>query len=415
MEDETGGGSFEDDDQIDEDYGDRGDISEDDAGEVIPRVVHVCRARAAPLASRSPRARDHLAPRGGARGCCVGALCRPAAPDSQALGPPGLHHSQSDEEEHDGGGFGGRQDEEEVPSGDEVSGAGGGSGDEEGAGEDEEEEEDEEDEEDEDEDEEEEEEDVDAEDMARAERAAAAGGSAGHAHNIGALDALLEAATGVVPVRASPHGGSAWAHGENGAGGQGAGEISQAEKVLMAAKEKPKKKDNKAWPAASRPVARHEHEVMSTDTRAWVHKMQKMHGYSDQQFARWSGVPIERFLGYMQGDVDPRVTNQLRRYIKVLIDKEAKRKEAELAALAARADGAVPGEAGTSLPPPVKYKLKVDKVDAVSIKNKAQSFNPHMFDTLDQATPQGRLVRPHPARYTAHPPPQFFRPACTPS
>ena len=57
----------------------------------------------------------------------------------------------------------------------------------------------------------------------------------------------------------------------------------------------------------------------------------------------------------------------------------------------------------------------LDKVDAVSIKNKAQSFNPHMFDTLDQATPQGRLVRPHPARYTAHPPPQFFSPACTPS
>jgi hypothetical protein len=33
-------------------------------------------------------------------------------------------------------------------------------------------------------------------------------------------------------------------------GGDGEGEISQAEKVLMTAKEKPKKKDNKTWPAA---------------------------------------------------------------------------------------------------------------------------------------------------------------------
>jgi hypothetical protein len=44
--------------------------------------------------------------------------------------------------------------------------------------------------------------------------------------------------------------------------------------------------------------------------------------WGGEQFARWSGVPIDRFTGYMQGDVDPRVTNQLRRYIKVLIDKE---------------------------------------------------------------------------------------------
>ena len=210
---------------------------------------------------------------------------RPAAADGAGHTRRARSTKQSDEDEGDGGSDSGRygQDAEEG----EEEGEEGEEGEEEVDGE----EDGEEDEEDEAEDEDEDEYEADAQEEGAGAEHAHAGGS-----NLGALDALLQAAAGAGPVRALPHSGHGWAHGENGGGwhgqgngvdghggGDGGGEMSQAEKVLMAAKEKPKKKDNKTWPAASRPVARHEHEAMSADTRAWVQKMLKMHGYSEQQ------------------------------------------------------------------------------------------------------------------------------------
>ena len=284
--------------------------------------------------------------------------------------------------------------------------------------------------------------DEDDDEIAKASKAQVNSSSTARKNERGALDALLEAATGAAPSGGAFHAdaGAAWGSGTQGfegrgrsggahqgaryTNGQGApsfqeelgvsgypdggNEISHAEQVLMEAskKEKPKKRDNKEWPAAKRKVKKSEHESLAADTRAWVLKMQKQQqtseregrGLSDLQIARWSGVPIERYQGYMQGEVDPRVTNQLRRYIKGMLDKEEKKKqEADLAAKAgggagAEGEGGVVGDAGNGNSN--KHTIKVEKVEAVSMKEKAQAFDPFFLDSLDTLTPQGRYTFP---------------------
>ena len=159
-----------------------------------------------------------------------------------------------------------------------------------------------------------------------------------------------------------------------------------AEQLLAAQdvdKSRPNKKDKKVWPAASRVVLHNEHLAQSADTRAWVLKLQKQQAITGTQLARRAGVPMERFIAYMQhSDCDPRVTNQLRRYVKGVLDRQ-QNKQIEAAEAAVREDGVETGQgAGGNGGGSLKYKVKLDKVDAVSVKDKAQALNRYFLEGI---------------------------------
>jgi hypothetical protein len=55
-------------------------------------------------------------------------------------------------------------------------------------------------------------------------------------------------------------------------------------------------------------------------------------------------------------------------------------------------DEHAPADAGANAAP--TYTISVDKVHTVSVKDKAQTFDPYFLDSVDTVTPQGREAFP---------------------
>eukprot|EP00960_Hanusia_phi_P057338 763532-Hanusia_phi.AAC.6 len=121
--------------------------------------------------------------------------------------------------------------------------------------------------------------------------------------NHGALDALLAAAA--------------------------SNEVPSEEQTPGKAEKPTKKKDDKVWIPANRHIPLDEHQQWREDTIKWVEKHMKDHKVTNAQLSRRSGVPLDRLNEYLEQKaiVDPRITNQIRRYIRNFLDREKKDKE----------------------------------------------------------------------------------------